>query len=284
MSDNGNGAIVQHEEQSLLNVIARAMSDERFDVNKLETLLRIQSELLAERARQSFYRSMSDAQGEMRAVLRDSSNEQTRSKYAKLEAIDEQIRPIYTNHGFSLTYGTAPPRDPGSIRVVCTCAHRDGHTEKYELEAPPDMTGARGTVNKSPLHGLGSTVTYLRRYLLVMAFNIMTAAEDDDGIAGGARENIQRPPQNGGGRKMPEVLDQLGKQLDDALTETDINMIAASPEAEYILKLPEAHKARMILTTAINGTKQRVKAFQEKSAADEVFPPGLQDKDMGATP
>ena len=36
----------------------------------------------------------------------DSGNPQTRSKYASLAAIDRALRPIYTKHGFSVTFDT----------------------------------------------------------------------------------------------------------------------------------------------------------------------------------
>ena len=42
----------------------------------------------------------------MRAIAADANNPQTRSRYASYFALDNAVRPIYTKHGFSLTFDT----------------------------------------------------------------------------------------------------------------------------------------------------------------------------------
>ena len=164
---------------SLLNFVARAMADPKINVDKLSLLLAMQREIVADDARLRFNRAMSAAQGEMQPVLRDATNEQTRTKYARLEAIDAAIRPIYTRHGFCLTFNSEPTGG-ANARIVCEVSHAAGHTKRFQLEAAPDTTGPQGTRNKTELHGLGSTVSYLRRFLTCMVFNIVTA-DDNDG-------------------------------------------------------------------------------------------------------
>lgn len=208
------------EPDSLLGLISRAVRDPEFDVAKLKELLAMQRELVHEQRRLEFNAAMGRAQGRMRAVVRDARNTQTNSRYARLESIDDEIRPIYTEEGFSLTFGTTAPTVPGNIRVTCRCAHSAGHVEEYELEAPPDMTGARGQVNKTALHAMGSTISYLRRYLTTMIFNVVLVTEDDDGNAGGGNvrdiadgmgENARRePPRQRQEQRRPTVAEWLG--------------------------------------------------------------------------
>lgn len=177
---------------SLLNFVARAMADPGINVDKLQALLTIQREIVADEARLQFNRAMSLAQGEMLPVIRDAQNTQTNSKYARLETIDAVIRPIYTRHGFCLEFNSEPIEGPNE-RIVCEVSHVAGHTKKYQLEAAPDMNGLQGKPNKTPLHGLGSTVSYLRRYLVCMMFNIVLKGEDSDGNDGWrARERGDR--------------------------------------------------------------------------------------------
>ncbi len=120
----------------------------------------------------------------MLPVVRGAQNEHTRSRYAVLEAIDGAIRPIYTSHGFSVRY-RGLVTEAGSGGVVCVVSHRDGHTEEFPLQAPLDLTGSKGTQNKPAVQALGSTITYLRRYALMMAFNVVLTndSDDDDGEA-----------------------------------------------------------------------------------------------------
>lgn len=278
-----NGEMVPRasEPSSLLNVIARAMEDERFDVSKLEALLRMQRELVAENARQEFSRAMSAAQGEMRAVFRDAANEQTHSRYAKLEKIDDAIRPIYTRHGFSLTFGTDQPRDPASIRVVCECAHSAGHVKTYELEAPPDQTGARGQINKTILHGMGSTITYLRRYLTTMIFNVVLTNEDDDGnaggIAAGMAETVERrsPPrtQPQAARGATQVVDEIEAQAKAATSPEDLQQLERDDLVRKIREhLPIGRPQRDRMEALLIGEGERVAAFWEAQAppADDI--------------
>lgn len=165
---------------SLLNFVAAAMKDPSINVDKLQMLLSMQREIVADDARLQFNRAMSQAQGEMQPVLRDAANDQTRSKYARLETIDAAVRPIYTRHGFCLEFNSEAIDGPNE-RIVCEVSHAAGHSKRFQLEAAPDTAGPQGKANKTPLHGLGSTVSYLRRYLLCMIFNVALANDDNDG-------------------------------------------------------------------------------------------------------
>jgi hypothetical protein len=173
---------------SLLNFLARAMADPNTNVDKLQVLLKEQREIIAYDARLQFSRAMSAAQGEIQAVLRDAKNDQTNSKYARLETIDAAIRPVYVRHGFCLEFNSESIEGPNE-RIVCEVSHTAGHAKKFQLEAAPDTAGPQGRANKTPLHGLGSTVSYLRRYLTTMIFNVVLTSDDNDG-------NRQKPAAN----------------------------------------------------------------------------------------
>jgi hypothetical protein len=160
--------------------VAMAVRDPNIDVAKLEALMRMQREIIADDARLQFNRAMSAAQAEMQPVMRDAKNDQTNSKYARLETIDAAMRPIYTRHGFSLSFNSEPIDGP-NVRIACEVAHMAGHSKIFHLDAALDTAGPQGRANKTPLHGLGSSVSYLRRYLTCMIFHIVLMNEDTDG-------------------------------------------------------------------------------------------------------
>jgi hypothetical protein len=203
--------------------IERAAMDPSFDIAKFEVLLRMQREIMDQQARRQFNASMSEAQAEMMPVIRGATNTHTNSKYAKLETIDRDMRPIYTRHGFSVRYGSASPLKDGWIRITCTVAHSGGYFEEHYLDAQLDTAGSKGTANKPPIQAVGSSVTYLRRYLLTMVFNIVLADDDDDGEA--TRQQPRREVyQNAPGQPPPQAdpLDEANptmwlKNLDVAL-------------------------------------------------------------------
>ena len=79
---------------TMLTIIERAAFDPSVDIARLEMLFEMQRKFLADEARVKFEKAMSAAQGEMGPVTKDAQNSHTRSRYARLEAVDEVIRPI----------------------------------------------------------------------------------------------------------------------------------------------------------------------------------------------
>ncbi|WP_417618786.1 ERF family protein [Oceanisphaera sp.] len=173
----------RNEATAIIQVIERAAMNPDVDIDKMERLLQMQERILNRNAEQEFNQAMARAQTDMRPVVRDAANEQTRSRYARLETIDRQVRPVYTNCGFSLSFGTDDCPIESHIRITCDVSHTGGHTKNYKVDMPLDMTGMKGNQNKTATHAHGSTMSYGRRYLTLLIFNIAMAHEDDDGQA-----------------------------------------------------------------------------------------------------
>ena len=192
----------------LMSFLERIAKDPQFDVDKFEVLLRLQREVAHDQARREFNAGMAAAQAEMLPVVRDASNKHLGNRYAKLEQIDGALRPIYTKHGFSVRFGSAPAPAEGWLRIVCTVAHAGGYWEENHLDAPVSTTGSQGgKMAVTAVQAIGSTVTYLRRYLLLMVFNVALADEqDDDGVA--ARMQPASSRQSPPGPRVDQVTGQ----------------------------------------------------------------------------
>ncbi len=171
---------------SLLEVIARAASDPNMDVDKLERLFAMRQKMVALEAEQAFNEAMSAAQAEMRPIAADAENPQTKSRYASYGALDRAIRPIYTKHGFSLSFYSGEGAPADHVRVACKVS-RGGHSERPHIDMPADGKGAKGGDVMTKTHAAGSAFSYGQRYLLKMIFNIAVGA-DDDGNSNGGRE------------------------------------------------------------------------------------------------
>lgn len=169
----------ENDTQALIATIIRVSSEPGFDPGKIRELWEIKKDIDQQNSKASFYRAMQAVQEEIRPVLRDSKG--NNSRYARLEAIDRRIRPIYTHHGFSMTFG-ARTDTPGTLCITCEVMHRDGYHAHYELPGALDA----GNKAKSDIQAVGSTVTYLRRYLTCLIFNVVLTddEDDDDGHAG----------------------------------------------------------------------------------------------------
>lgn len=170
---------------ALMQAIARAAADPQVDVEKMERLFAMHERMQARQAEQAFAEAMKAAQAEMPMIRKDRHNTQTNSDYATLDAVNTAITPIYTRHGFSMTFGTEDSPLDGHVRVVCTVLHREGHSKAYTYDTPLDGTGIGGKVNKTATHARGSAITYGRRYLVLMIFNLTTGYDDDGNASAG---------------------------------------------------------------------------------------------------
>jgi hypothetical protein len=169
---------------NMLAVIARAASDPAVDVDKMKQLLDVHERMTATAAKLEYDRAMSAAQAAMRPVATDANNPSTKSKYASYFALDNAIRPFYTKHGFALSFDTAPGAAQDMIRVVCKVSHVSGHREFPQLDMPADGKGAKGGDVMTKTHATGSAITYGKRYLLQMVFNLAVGGDDDGNGAG----------------------------------------------------------------------------------------------------
>ena len=165
-----------------LDLVAIAR-DPNVSVEKLERLMAMQERILARTAEEHFNAAMTDAQMEMRAVAADAYNPQTRSKYASYAALDAQLRPIYTTHGFGVSYDTADPPATDIVRVVAYVTHRAGHARMYRADMPADGKGAKGGDAMTRTHATGAAMSYGMRYLLKMIWNVAVGEDDTDGNA-----------------------------------------------------------------------------------------------------
>lgn len=175
--------VVSTDSATLLNIISRAASDPSVNMDKMERLLKMHEQVVARNAEQAFNAAMSQAQAQMGRVSADSTNPQTRSKYASYAALDRALRPIYTEYGFSLSFGTGEGAPQDWARVVCYVSHRDGHSRTYHIDMPADGKGAKGGDVMTKTHATGSAMTYGMRYLLKLIFNVAIGEDDDDGNA-----------------------------------------------------------------------------------------------------
>lgn len=154
-------------------------TNEAVDADKLEKLVDVQLKVLSENARRDFNAALADVQRNLPAVAKDAANDQTRSRYARHESIARAIKPVYTAEGFSTSFSQADGPE-GYIRIKGTLRHVGGHDEEYFVDLPIDDKGIKGQTNKTQLHATGSTLTYGRRYLTCLMFDV-AVGDDTDG-------------------------------------------------------------------------------------------------------
>lgn len=163
-------------------------------VENIERLMALWERNQARLAETAYNGAMNAAQKQMRPVAVDAYNPSTKSKYASYEALDLALRPVYTEHGFSISYDTADSPFPEHVRVLCKVRHVAGHTEPHHVDMPADGKGAKGGDVMTKTHATGSAFTYAQRYLLKLIFNIAVGEGDDDGNRAGKLKGEGAPP------------------------------------------------------------------------------------------
>lgn len=218
---------------AIISMIERAARDPSVDVEKLKELIAIKREFMAIETEQAFNASMALAQSEMRRVETDSNNPQTKSKYASYAALDRALRPIYTKHGFSLSFNTEPGAPAGEVRFVCF-ASAHGHTRKYQADLPADGKGAKGGDVMTKMHAVGSAMTYGQRYLLKMIFNVAIGKDDDGNAAGGGQEiPVITPEQDDEIKRLINARSDPAAALDKFLRVMRVESTADVPASDY---------------------------------------------------
>lgn len=169
------------ESAAIFQIIERAARDPNVDVDKMERLYAMQERALSRHAEQAFNEAMKAAQAEMRAIGADANNSQTKSKYATYAKLDSVLRPIYTKHGFSVSFDEDDSPKAEHIRVLAYVAHEAGFTRTYRKDMPADGKGAKGGDVMTKTHATGAAASYGMRYLLKGIFNVAVGEDDTDG-------------------------------------------------------------------------------------------------------
>ncbi len=181
-----------NEGASILSLIERAARDPSVDLDRMERLY-VMHERMVDRERETaFNAAMTAAQAEIPRVYRDAENSHTRSRYARLETISKAITPIITKHGFGLSFGTDASPLEGHYRITCEVTHAAGFKRTAFADLPSDTVGAKGAANKTAIQGFGSAMSYGRRYLTLLIFNVALTNEDDDGQSAGDGGGLTR--------------------------------------------------------------------------------------------
>jgi len=125
--------------------------------------------------------ALAAAQGEMEDASKDRRNDHFGSRYADLASVVQAVRAPLSKHGIAFVQ-PAEWRE-GRLTVRTVLVHKSGEWMASELSAKPQQDTPQG---------IGSTITYLRRYSLMSMTGI--APDDDDGEAGEGRGGAAKRP------------------------------------------------------------------------------------------
>jgi len=245
-----NKAIIVKEKKGLVRVegnspadMIRAAVEGKADLQQLKELLAIQKDWEANEARKIFTQSFASAQAKIASVIKTKVNPQTHSKYADLGDIIVSASRVYTAEGFSVIFYEGVTTVADSIRVCADILHKAGHKETYHYDVPLDGVGLKGNANMTKIHGKSSSVSYGRRYLMCMIWNIPT--QDDNDGNNGAVEYISEAE----GNKIMDMVTEISADLSKFLAYMKVEKLEEISKSDYnkaITALENAKKKKGI--------------------------------------
>lgn len=232
------------ESAAIFQIIERAARDPNVDLDKMERLMAMRERELNRHAEQAFNEAMKAAQAEMRAISADATNTQTRSKYATYAKLDAALRPIYTKHGFSVSFDEDDSPKPDHIRCLAYVAHEAGHTRTYRKDMPADGKGAKGGDVMTKTHATGAASSYGQRYLMRSIWNVAVGEDDTDGNA------VDAPAETINADQLATIRRLIEETNSDIQKFCELGKIDALPDMparqfDNAVRLLEQKKARM---------------------------------------
>lgn len=133
-------------------------------------------------------KAMSAVQLELKPAVKDANNPFFKSKYADLNSVWDSCRELLGKYGLAVIQGNSVGLD-NTVIVETVLTHSSGQWIQSELALP---------LAKSDPQGVGSAITYGRRYGLAAMIGIV-ADEDDDGNGASGQPKVappKTPPSN----------------------------------------------------------------------------------------
>jgi len=150
--------------------------------------------------------ALCQAQSEVENARLNATNPHFKNQYADLPAVLEAVRPVLNKHGLSVV------QHPGFEDGLCTLStmllHKSGEWMSAQAAAP---------VSRQDPQGIGSAVTYLRRYSLASVMGISQA--DDDGNAASGPRRAPPPPRKPAPRKETKAEKEKMEKLKELLAD-----------------------------------------------------------------
>lgn len=173
----------------------------------------------------SLAKALAKAQGDVENASKASVNPHFKSKYADLAEILNTVRPVFSANG--LSFIQMPSFAEGVVMVQTVLAHESGEWIS-EVAASP--------ITKQDAQGVGSAITYLRRYSLAAFAGI--AQEDDDANASIVVNKIIQYISDDQINELRRLLSITGLDESEWLKPTGYKSVEQIPQADF----SKAHK------------------------------------------
>ena len=132
--------------------------------------------------RAAFQAALRRIQDELKPIVKDSVNPETHSRYASAISVDDAIGNLLKREHMTLSFEPRVSEKADEV-VIVGILSLGAYSREYPLPMPADGKGPKGGGIMSRTHATGSAITYAKRYLKNMIFDLSFKERDDDGNA-----------------------------------------------------------------------------------------------------
>lgn len=195
------------------------------------------------------------AQAQMPKLEPDATNPAFKSKYVTLDNVIEHALPIANAHGIAVVQFPTTLEN-GDLALETTLVHgTSGESRSSTL---------RLLIDKSTMQGLGSAITYARRYMLLAAFGLGEGEDDDGNRATGSQTQkpTETPKPTAAQKRRLDAAIENGAKIDAER----FSIVAASKLADAKFSKPLAELSRDEFEYVAAKIEQAAKSAAEAGA------------------
>lgn len=224
---------------NMLAIIADAAANPKVDVEKMRALLQMQREIMTEEARIAFTEARVvmrlpsiDRDGRIDEGITKSGRQGKKTLYATFENINRVTEPILKENGFNLWFEPDVGAD-GKIIMRGHLDHVRGHGKSCAISLPLE------TQNKNALQGIGSSISYGKRYAAIALLNIVSHALEDRDVDGAdpkkvAEQEAEATTINGSqAKELLKAIDECGVAGPIFLQKYKVNAVHELPASMF---------------------------------------------------
>ena len=128
-------------------------------------------------------KALLNVQRQLQPIPKDSENPFTKSWYASLKSVMAACRDALLDNGIWLCQYPVPVDTPGCLGLVTKLTHAESGQWQSSLAVVP--------LPKADPQGMGSAITYARRYALTAMLSMVTEDDDGEGSKSGQKSDVR---------------------------------------------------------------------------------------------
>jgi ERF superfamily protein len=167
-----------------LQVALEAAISQGSAMDVVTTILDHQKWMIQHSEEQAFNETLKRIQKRLKSIPKRGWNPETKSKFATSEDIDKEIQTLLDEENMTLSFRPAVAERVDEVLIIGLLS-LGAYTREYPLNMPADGKGAKGGGVMSRTHATGAAITYAKRYLKNMIFDLRFDETDDDGNGAG---------------------------------------------------------------------------------------------------